>query len=310
MNTTNQADLVALALSRLVSAQAKQVESKPVDDLPRLDYISRKQNKQAKRPVKPVKAAKSEKEASHVPSRFMMAEALNLETFPLKVKEIERLAAAAKKRPDPMELGLAASGFVAWLKETSSPWLATLSPAMAPGALLESCKLIVRTMNDPSWTIEEDHSNREGERFIFGSAGKDAKALKMFGHLTSLLLQAEHLKMEYDGKAIDASESARFADECEEFETAATLREECLVFQADSLTEAARADSIRAMIENLDTAKAEEMYERAGQGEIVEETTIARGLLADEEMSSGGLHRIKMAAFIDAPKQFIPRESK
>ncbi|HPT72112.1 MAG TPA: hypothetical protein PLE74_07500 [Candidatus Cloacimonadota bacterium] len=306
---TSQADLVAIALARLASRQAANLvtieAAVKAEPTPKAEKAP-KSEKSGKAP----KAAKSEKEPSHIPSRFMMAEALNLETFPLKVKEIERLAALAKKRPDPMALGLAAAGFVAWLKETASPWLATLSPAMAPGALLESCKLIVRTMNDPSWTVEEDHSNREGERFIFGSAGKNARAEKMFGHLTSLLLQAEHLKMEYDAKAVDASESARFADECEEFETAETLREECLVYQADALTETARAESIRAMIENLNVEKAEEMYERAGQGEIVEEVTIARGLLADEEMSAGGLHRVKMRAFIDAPVQFIPRESK
>lgn len=307
---TSQADLVTLALSRLASAQAVSLvkieaavkaEAEPA---PKVEKAPK-----SEKPAKSVKAPK-EKEVSHVPSRFMTAPELNLTTFPLKVKEIERLAAKEKKAIDPMALGLAAAGFVAWLQSIESPWLATLSPAMAPGALLESCKLVARTMSDPSWTAEEDHSNREGERFVFGSAGKDAKALKMFGHLTSLLLQAEHLRMEYDAKAVDASESARFADECAEFETAATLREECLVYQADALTETARAESIRAMIENLNVEKAEEMYERAGQGEIVEEVTIARGLLADEEMSAGGLHRIKMRAFIDAPAQFIPRESK
>jgi hypothetical protein len=297
---TSQADLVAIALARLASRQATSLvtieAAVKAEPTPKAE-----KSPKSEKPAKAPKAAKSEKEPSHVPSRFITAAALDLVAFPLKVKAIELEAALAKKRPDPMTLGLAASGFVAWLKDTSSPWLATLSPSMAPGALLESCKLIVRTMNDPSWTIEEDHSNREGERFIFGSAGRNAKALKMFGHLTSLLLQAEHLKMEYDAKAVDASESARFATECEEFETAATLNEESVMFQADSLTEAARADSIRAMIENLDTAKAEEMYERAGQSEIVEETTIARGLLADEPMSAGGLHRVKMSAFIDQP---------
>lgn len=306
---TNHADLVALALSRLASRQATalvKIETvKASEPAPKAE----KTEKAPKAP-KAAKAEKSEKEPSHVPSRFPVAVALDLVAFPLKVKALELDAAKAKKAIDPMALAGAAWGFVAWLKETASPWLATLSPAMAPGALLESCKLVARTMADPSWTAEEDHSNREGERFIFGSAGKDAKALKMFGHLTSLLLQAEHLRMEYDAKAVDASESARFADECEEFECAATLREECLVYQADALTEAARADSIRAMIENLDVAKATEMYENAGQGEVVTETTIARGLLADEEMSAGGLHRIKMANFIDAPAQFIPRESK
>lgn len=308
---TSQADLVTLALSRLASAQAVSLVKIEAAVKAEAEPASKAEKApKAEKSGKAPKATKSEKEPSHIPSRFPSALALDLVAFPLKVKALELDAAKAKKAIDPMALAGAAWGFVAWLKDTNSPWLATLSPSMAPGALLESCKLIVRTMNDPSWTIEEDHSNREGERFVFGSAGANAKAIKMFGHLTSLLLQAEHLKMEYDAKAIDASESARFADECEEFETAATLNEESVMFQADSLTEAARADSIRAMIENLDTAKAEEMYENAGAGEIVTETTIARGLLADEEMSAGGLHRVKMRAFIDAPAQFIPRESK
>ena len=307
-----QADLVSLALARLAARQAHEEHDRQVNEEREANTSANERAKSEKsvKVAKAPKAEKSEKEPSHVPSRFPVAVALDLVAFPLKVKALELDAAKAKKAIDPMALAGAAWGFVAWLKDTSSPWLATLSPAMAPGALLESCKLIVRTMNDPSWTEAEDISGRNGNVVVFGSAGKNARAEKMFGHLTSLLLQAEHLRMEFDAKAIDASESARFADECEEFECAATLREECLVYQADALTEAARADSIRQMIETLDVSKAEEMYDAAGQGEVVTETTIARGLLADEEMSAGGLHRVKMAAFVNAPAMFTPRESK
>ena len=227
---------------------------------------------------KPVKAPKEKKERKikepkakpiKVPEFFPEADPLDHESFLVAINA----AYDDRGNADVMGRLSLCHGFVAWLKNSEyKRYMAQLSPAMAPGALLDAIRLVIVAIQDPSFTAATDYSNRDGTVVVFGSAGLGSKADKMRASLTGLMIAANNASKEHVCNARAKAELAKIETDDSE---AQVLRNESAIDAGMAAIEYQRARNIRSILDNADHARMAQLYEAMGAREVPVVETIA-----------------------------------
>jgi hypothetical protein len=168
--------------------------------------------------------------------------------------------------------------FIAWIKINEPGKFQTLSPEMSPGVLLDSCKLLSRTLRrDIALMAGEDRSNRQGMVWVKGMAGTEASCRKMRQSLESLKLQAFQATVSFaleSRKLLLASREARAAGNNEKSKL---LGEESLLAAAKAALEKKREISIQEVLDTENNASLVVLYEQMGHvGES--ETEVVTGV--------------------------------
>jgi hypothetical protein len=167
--------------------------------------------------------------------------------------------------------------FVNWVKINEPGKFQTLSPTMSPGALLDACRLLSRTLRrDIALMAGEDRSNRQGTVYVKGIAGTEASCRKMRQSLESLKLQAFQATVSFtleSRKLLLASREARVAGDNEK---AKLLGEESLLQAAKAALEKKREVSIQEALDTENNASLIALYEQMGH--VGESTEVVTGV--------------------------------